>query len=127
MPKIIQPEELKVLTPDENREEAFKRLVLPLMNQLKYVCEQNEFPLFMSICVDPNAKVSYKEGPTTRHLQNIDPIYEPMYKNDFVAPYDVFGEDAKNIKPDYIAECIKVINGWKTKLPTKDIIEEDEF
>ena len=126
MPKIIQPEELKVLTPDAEREITYKKEIVPLLTQLKTICEKNHFPIFITVCIDPNAQVSYKKGSTTKDLNTTEPKYESMYNNDFISSYDSFG-NMVNLKPDYISECIKVINGWETRLPTKELMEEEDF
>lgn len=127
MPKIVDKNELKILTPDADKKRVFDEEVVPLLDKLKIICEKNNFPAFITICIDPHAKVSYKDAPASKNINQTVPMYETMYKHDFVSPYKTYGSP-EVLSPDYIAECIKIIQGFKAQIPTQEIMEEtDDF
>ena len=127
MPKIVEKEELKVLNPEASRKKIFDEDIAPLLGQLKIACEKNNFPIFITICIDPHAKVTYRDAPASKQIDKTVPMYESMYKHDFVSPCNTYG-NPNTLMPDYIAECIKIIQGFKAQIPTQEIMEEaDDF
>lgn len=129
MPKIVDKKELKILEPNSEKKKIYDEEIATLLDKLKLLCEKNNFPVFITLCIDPNAKVTYKDAPTTKNLMNeqTEPCYESMYKHDFVSTYTAYN-DPNRLSPDYIAECIKIIQGFVAKIPTKDILaDEDDF
>ncbi len=125
MPKIISEQELKVLKPETERKKIYEKEILPLIDKLKIVCERSHFPVFVTVCIDPKAHVTYKDNSATKRSETTKPLYESMYKHDFISPYTTYN-DPDVLSPDYIAECIKIINGYHATLPVQDIVEDDE-
>ena len=70
MPKIVDKKELKILEPNSEKKKIYDEEIAPLLDKLKLLCEKNNFPVFITLCIDPNAKVTYKDAPTTKNLMN---------------------------------------------------------
>ena len=129
MPKIIADEELKTLIADTKKQKIYDEEVRPLLDQLKVMCTRYGFPFFVTICIDPQAQVKYKKTDRKVCVPDAEPKYESAYKHTLVSPYAAY-KDPDTLNPDYIAECIKIINGYKATLPLKDIdviTDDDEF
>lgn len=81
--------------------EIYLKEILPLLLKIKNICIKNKFPMFFTTCIHP-------DGGTNG--------YETETVTDFVSPFSV----QQKLTPDYIAECIKVINGYVTYLPEEN-------
>lgn len=87
----------------------YKADVEPLVFQLKEKCRKLGMPVFISVCVC-TGEVPEKDAQK--------PEYRTEYINDLISPYAC---GRVKLEPDYIAEFIKVVNGFESKT------EEDDF
>ena len=97
------------------KKEIYLKEIYPLILKIKLICRKNNIPMFTTFCIHPEGG---EKGYET----------ENMTMTDFISPQSVKTTPTK----DYIAECIKVINGYSTYLPeTNDSIDmtvdEDEY
>lgn len=85
--------------------QTYENDILPLVNQIKLVCRRLDMPFFFTICVDPNNEAG--------------PEYESEFVTDFVSSNYV----GAKMKPDNIAECIKIVNGFHAVANTENSVD----
>ena len=99
---------------NKERLKDYNTYVLPALIELKKACIKAKMPFFVSVCVD--------EELVNEEEQRNEPKYVYAgFRNDMLSPF-VLKED---IKPNLFAEFVKVLNGYKTVLPSEH--EEQMF
>ena len=91
----------------------YKEEIEPIIRRLKEVCKSNGYPFFLTVCINP------KEVAEMADSDKMSEYIAEYYENDFLSPYQCNTQ----LNPDYIAECIKVINGFhvvSTTMTTDD-------
>ena len=104
---------------DSKQKKIYEQEIEPLIVQLKERCRQNKMPFFVSVCIDATDPLCLTAGMDT---DIINPTYKNTYMNELVTPYQT---DMK-LYPDYIAEFIKIINGFHA-VPPQEPISQDEL
>lgn len=87
--------------------------IKPLVEALKNKCKEYNMPMFVTVCAF---------GP---YFKQADAEFKSEYTttiNEMLTPYFC----NKQIKPDLIADCIKLVNGFTTTL-SNEVIDVSEF
>lgn len=107
----------------ERKKEQFKNNVLPILAELKKVCRRYDMPMFCTVCYYTGIKPDEDEKTEDIIPIQKSPEYQSEYINDFVSPASV------NIRmqPDYIAECIKIINGFHAVSSLEDVFDMNDL
>lgn len=79
-----------------------------LINQLRILCKRNNIPMFVTLCENQ----IFPSETNLDTLNDVDriKISDPKYYTEFVSPYS----SGVILQPDYIAECIKIINDFNS-------------
>ena len=112
-----------------NRLKIYEHEVAPLVNALKMKCKELNMPMFVTVCpYTPNAK-SDKALFESEYTESINEMactiasqIVPNTVNNMVSPYSC----GVSIKPDLIAECIKLLNGFHAE-PNSDTFDVEDM
>lgn len=75
-----------------------------LITQLRVLCKKNNIPMFVTLCESrkPLTSEDSEDASENTYIEN------PVYYTEFVSPYN----SKVILEPDYIAECIKIVNDF---------------
>lgn len=89
--------------------EIFDNEIVPAMQALKTACKKQGMPMFATVC--------YHHGEEGSKVT-------PQYGTDFISDYDL----GIQLPPDnYIANCIKVTNGFKVVAQEREVVNMSDF
>lgn len=90
------------------QKKVYKEIIEPIITELKLQCKRRGMPCFVTVCLYPGDEPDTEEvNGDAKPIRN-NPCYESVYAHDFQSPNSV----GVRMNPDYIAECVKIVNGF---------------